>query len=335
MRRHRRSRPHAAATASRATAAPTSSLRDDHRRERRLAHAARRRRARRQQRAGERQELVRHAVADRRARETSCASTPASSSTASQLDTPASAVRCDEVAEDRQRLPARPPHGHPQLHRRQVLRLVDDHVAEAPEAGIDQPMRLVEQRHVRRRHVAPLHRRRRRRAAARSRPRRAGRPPTRSSRARFLNSFSTRPSGVSRGHARLASFWYSRVLRTALIASSSLTSERGVERPGREQPGEPFAEALAAGLVAERALAHGGDAAPRSSAALTGSPASSFSRSHSSRCSTTAIRALPFSVASSRRLVDLAVRLRDQRRRSAAARRRPRPAPAAPARCSG
>ena len=61
-----------------------------------------------------------------------------------------------EVAEDRQRLAAGPAHRHPQLHRGEVLGLVDDDVAEAPEAGVDQPVRLVEQRDVGRRHVGLL-----------------------------------------------------------------------------------------------------------------------------------------------------------------------------------
>ena len=46
-------------------------------------------------------------------------------------------------------------------------------------------------------------------------------PATRANRALFLNSLSTSPSGVSRGHARVASRWYSLVLRTTLSASSS------------------------------------------------------------------------------------------------------------------
>ncbi len=58
------------------------------------------------------------------------------------------AGRLRDVAEDRQRPVARAAGDHPQLHRRQVLRLVDDHVAVHVRRGVEQRARLVEQRDV-------------------------------------------------------------------------------------------------------------------------------------------------------------------------------------------
>ena len=56
------------------------------------------------------------------------------------------------VAEDRQRAATRAAGDHPQLHRREILRLVDDHMVVGPRRRTDEGVRLVEQRHVR---VAP------------------------------------------------------------------------------------------------------------------------------------------------------------------------------------
>ena len=53
-----------------------------------------------------------------------------------------------DVAEDRQRALARAPRDHPQLHRREVLRLVDDDVVVRARRLADERVRLVEQRHV-------------------------------------------------------------------------------------------------------------------------------------------------------------------------------------------
>ena len=53
-----------------------------------------------------------------------------------------------DVAEDRHGLAAGAADDHAQLHRREVLRLVDDHVPVSAQVGVDQPARLVEQRHV-------------------------------------------------------------------------------------------------------------------------------------------------------------------------------------------
>ena len=53
-----------------------------------------------------------------------------------------------DVAEDRQRAVAGASRDHPQLHRRQVLRLVDDHVVVRARRLADERVRLVEQRHV-------------------------------------------------------------------------------------------------------------------------------------------------------------------------------------------
>ncbi len=53
-----------------------------------------------------------------------------------------------DVAEDRQRALARAARDHPQLHRREILRLVDDHVVVGAGGLADERVRLVQQRHV-------------------------------------------------------------------------------------------------------------------------------------------------------------------------------------------
>ena len=58
------------------------------------------------------------------------------------------AGRLRDVAEDRQRALPAPAGDHPQLHRRQVLRLVDDHVPVDVRRRVEQRARLVEQRDV-------------------------------------------------------------------------------------------------------------------------------------------------------------------------------------------
>ena len=57
-----------------------------------------------------------------------------------------------DVAEEREPEALRAPRDHPELHRRQVLGLVDDHVVERPGRLPDQRVRLVQELHVR---VAP------------------------------------------------------------------------------------------------------------------------------------------------------------------------------------
>jgi hypothetical protein len=57
--------------------------------------------------------------------------------------------RClSDVAQDRQGARGGAPDDHAQLHGREVLRLVDDHVAERPRALAEQRVRLVDERHV-------------------------------------------------------------------------------------------------------------------------------------------------------------------------------------------
>jgi hypothetical protein len=58
-----------------------------------------------------------------------------------------------DIAEDGQRLAPRAPDDHPQLHRREVLRLVDHDVAVGAHLRVDEPARLVEQRDVGRCHL--------------------------------------------------------------------------------------------------------------------------------------------------------------------------------------
>ena len=56
--------------------------------------------------------------------------------------------RLREIAEHRHRVPVRAPCEHPQLHRREVLRLVDDDVPEAARRALHERLRLVDERQV-------------------------------------------------------------------------------------------------------------------------------------------------------------------------------------------
>ena len=58
------------------------------------------------------------------------------------------ARRLGDVAEQRQPSRRRAPRDHPQLHRRQVLRLVDDDVPVGLRPAVDQLVELVEERDV-------------------------------------------------------------------------------------------------------------------------------------------------------------------------------------------